>query len=163
VEPDKLEWMKPIDSHEGQYSDLNKDSLLPSELRFEFKGNLISPRASTDPKYLNKGLHHHGDSPAAAGYTIGELAHLARSTNQSQRCIAIQTLGRILYKIGKQHYGPEISTELQKLTDYVRVVDTLYEALNCHIVSVEAYATEALWLQKQANPQTDKVKFQAAK
>ena len=40
-----------------------------------------------------------------AGYTLGELAHLARSTLAGQRCLSIQTLGRILHKLGLHKYS----------------------------------------------------------
>jgi hypothetical protein len=51
------------------------------------------------------GLHHHGDDPHAAGYTIPELAILARSTFPAQRCIAWQVIGRILFRLGRAEFG----------------------------------------------------------
>jgi hypothetical protein len=45
---------------------------------------------------LGVGLHHHGQSPDKAGYTIRELARLSRSTVPSQRTIALQSLGAVL-------------------------------------------------------------------
>ncbi|KAK1067871.1 hypothetical protein LTR33_011270, partial [Friedmanniomyces endolithicus] len=73
-------------------------------LRFSFTGELLAPRtASLIP--VTAGLHHHGDSPEAAGYTVAELAHLSRSTYAAQRCVAFQTLGRFLYRLGKGEFG----------------------------------------------------------
>lgn len=51
------------------------------------------------------GLHHHGEDPHAAGYTIPELAILARSTFPAQRCIAWQVIGRILFRLGRAEFG----------------------------------------------------------
>lgn len=51
------------------------------------------------------GLHHHGEDPHAAGYTIPELAILARSTFPAQRCIAWQVVGRILFRLGRAEFG----------------------------------------------------------
>lgn len=154
-EPDKLEWMQDVkkDNTKGEDTEYSeeRDSLLPKELRFDFKGQLLSPRQSNQiPTHL--GLHHHGQQPDAAGYTILELAHLARSTIHSQRAIAIQTLGRILYRLGKGSYGPEIGAGLWGLIDQARVIDTLTEASDekrTPSMTVRAYAIEALWLWKQ--------------
>ncbi|ANB11409.1 Rba50p [Sugiyamaella lignohabitans] len=151
VEQDKLAWMRPVSEEEDmkEYSEY-QDSLAPSELRFDFVGKLITPRQSRQIS-TDLGLHHHGDAPLAAGYTIAELAHLSRSTNYSQRCIAIRTLGRILYRLGKLQYGKEISSGLYGLVEHARVNETLIEAADenrTRSVAVRAYATEALWLWK---------------
>ncbi len=97
ADPSKLAWMAPIPS-EGSLADRDspyhpgQDSLAVSQLRFNFMGRLLPPRiARAIP--VSKGLHHHGEAPEAAGYTIIELARLARSVVPSQRCLAFQTLG----------------------------------------------------------------------
>ena len=104
-DPSKLEWMQPT-SNTTNTSSYNPSAaaLHPKDLRFAFDGNLIPPRAAAEIP-VNQGLHHHGDAPDAAGYTIPELAHLARSSFPAQRCIAFQTLGRILYRLGKGEFG----------------------------------------------------------
>lgn len=155
AEPEKMAWMQEVTDSSATADGTSppyQDGLLPSELRFDFKGNLLSPRVSDQiPSHL--GLHHHGDAPAAAGYTVLELAHLARSSAHSQRCMAIQTLGRVLYRLGKgTSYGPEISAGLWGLVDQVRVIESLQEASDqkhTKSMSVQAYAVEALWLWKQ--------------
>jgi hypothetical protein len=150
VEPDKMAWMNPVSEEEEKEYHPSLESLTPSQLRFDFKANLISPSESLNIP-SNVGLHHHGDAPAAAGYTIFELAHLARSTNQSQRCIAIQTIGRIGYKVGKLQYGEEISEAVKELLIKGRLLQTLYESNGDNVsVGVRAYSTEALWLFHQA-------------
>lgn len=146
-EPEKMAWMKPIDQDE-EY-DPEQSSLAPSELRFDFKGNLISPRQARSEAYVGAGLHHHGDAPSAAGYTVAELGHLARSQVPAQRNIAIQTLGRILYRLGKGLYGQEIGSGLWGVVDYCHILDTLHEASESRHMGVQAYAVEALWLWQQ--------------
>lgn len=44
-------------------------------------------------------LHHHGEEPEAAGYTLEELFHLSRSTVLQQRVIALQTLSNIIRQV----------------------------------------------------------------
>lgn len=147
-EPEKMAWMTPVEEKDDQY-DPEKDALAPSELRFDFKGNLISPRQARAEDYIGKGLHHHGDAPLSAGYTVAELGHLARSQIPAQRNIAIQTLGRILYRLGKNNYGKEIGAGVWGVIDYSHILDTLYEASESRHLGVQSYATEALWLWRQ--------------
>lgn len=128
MDPSKLAWMAPIpstspgtdadaDAADGNgQGDANTDgdmdnaysptlpSLPPSSLRFAFTGALLPPRTALAIP-VSEGLHHHGAAPAAAGYTIPELARLARSAFPAQRCVAYQTLGRILYRLGRGEFG----------------------------------------------------------
>ncbi|OMH85630.1 RNA polymerase II-associated protein rba50 [Zancudomyces culisetae] len=67
-----------------------------SHLRFDFAGSIVDV---LDEIPTSHGLHHHGEDPDDAGYTIPELLHLARSTVPSQRAIAIKTLGNIIHKL----------------------------------------------------------------
>ncbi|KAI4189055.1 MAG: hypothetical protein L6R41_001722 [Letrouitia leprolyta] len=125
--PNALSWMQPPDPAENEAYSPSRDNLPPSAVRFDFKGRLLPPRlASQIP--TTKGLHHHGTAPEAAGYTIPELAHLSRSSFPSQRCIAYQTLGRILYRLGMGVFGPEdheLCQGLWKCIEQGRVLDTL--------------------------------------
>ncbi|KAA8910897.1 RPAP1-like protein [Sphaerosporella brunnea] len=149
ADPSKLAWMTPVSEREDMscYHPSQSD-LLPSALRFDFKGELLPPRKAREISTA-LGLHHHADAPAAAGYTVPELARLARSTFPSQRCMAMQTLGRIMYKLGTGYYGvPEIEMGLWRCIEEGRVLEGLQEAANAkggHL-SVKAYATDALWL-----------------
>ena len=162
-DPSKLDWMKP--STEAENASYNPSQPVhPSALRFSFKGDLISPEAAMSLP-TNIGLHHHGDAPNAAGYTISELGVLARSIFPAQRCIAIQTLGRILYRLGKGEFGDESnigqngSTGEQAITcrglweevEKDRITDTLTEWANKtsgHRTSI-ALAQEAVWNWQQ--------------
>lgn len=159
---DKLKWMAPL-PQENVKSDV--DSII--ECRFDFKGNLVPPNRPIES--TQSGLHHHSESQHLAGYTIIELAHLARSQLPSQRAIAIRTLGRILYKLGKQHYNEQLvvevndSTEAEEATKHIytlfwdlvkdaQVIELLElgadEKLTKNL-SIRSYSIEALWLWKQ--------------
>lgn len=164
ADPEKLSWMAPIptaDSPADRDSPYypGQESLPISALRFDFRGALLPPRLSrTIP--VSKGLHHHGKAPEAAGYTIEELAILARSAVPAQRCIAFQTLGRILYRLGKGEWGTGKEDTLARgIWSSVlegRVLDSLTEAAtneSGHRGS-QAYAMEALWLLERGGWKT---------
>jgi hypothetical protein len=110
-DPSTLSWMSPIDpSDKTSPYHPSQTALNASELRFDFNGALLPPSvARSIPS--DRGLHHHRDAPEAAGYTIPELAVMARSKVPAQRCTAYQTLGRILYRLGKGEFGVEAATQ----------------------------------------------------
>jgi hypothetical protein len=155
ADPSKLAWMAPVPTADSAG---DKDSpyyphpeIAVSALRFDFKGKFLSPRVSRSIP-TTKGLHNHGQAPEAAGYTIGELARLARSAVPAQRCIAFQTLGRILYRLGLGEWGKTehdpIAMGIWAAVKEGRVMESLTEAAATdggHRGS-QAYATEALWL-----------------
>jgi hypothetical protein len=155
ADPSKLAWMAPIPTED---SPADKDSSyyphpeIPlAALRFDFQGRFLSPRVSRSIP-SSKGLHHHGEAPEAAGYTVAELAHLARSAVPAQRCMAYQTLGRILYRLGHGEWGKSaddpIAMGIWASVKKGRVLESLTEAASGeggHRGS-RAYATEALWL-----------------
>lgn len=147
VDPTKMAWMQPVKEEEdAQTYHPSLESVSGAALRFDFKGRLLPPRTALQmPTHL--GLHHHAHAPGAAGYTIPELAHLARSTFPPQRCMAMQTLGRILYRLGVGEFGEELSPALWTLVDEGRVIEGLQEAASKESghIGVKTYATEALW------------------
>lgn len=155
ADPSKLAWMTaPTASENSAYSPSNTD--LPiNALRFAFDGRIVPPSEAANIP-VNKGLHHHGDAPGSAGYTISELAHLARSSFPGQRCVAFQTLGRILYRLGIGEFrrgaeGDSIERGLWACVREGRVLDTLREEAERprgHL-SAKAYAVDALWLWRQ--------------
>jgi hypothetical protein len=105
--PSTVAWMTPIDpSDKSSPYHPSQTALNASELRFDFKGTLLAPSIAREIP-SNRGLHHHADAPEAAGYTIPELAVTARSAVPAQRCMAYQTLGRILYRLGQGEFGVE--------------------------------------------------------
>ncbi|KAI9147838.1 RNA polymerase II-associated protein RBA50 [Paramyrothecium foliicola] len=154
-DPSKLAWMAPVPT---ENSPADKESpyyphpeISISALRFDFRGRFLTPRVSRSIP-TSKGLHHHGVAPESAGYTIAELAHLARSAVPAQRCIAYQTLGRILYRLGRGEWGTSVDDPIAmgiwSSMKEGRVLDSLTEAAmneGGHRGS-RAYATEAMWL-----------------
>ena len=106
-DPSSVSWMQPVDSSDTRspYHPTNQ-ALSPTELRFNFRGELLAPSKAREIP-VTEGLHHHAEAPEAAGYTIPELVILARSAVPTQRCVAYQTLGRILYRLGKGEFGVE--------------------------------------------------------
>ncbi|KAF2481969.1 RPAP1-like protein [Neohortaea acidophila] len=151
-DPDKLEWMQASNPSASTYNPA-ATAFKPKDLRFSFRGDLIPPKTAAEIP-VTAGLHHHGDAPDAAGYTIAELAHLAQSSYPAQRCIAFQTLGRILYRLGRGHFG-ELARGLWREMEQARVVDILVResegngADRGRHVSAQSYATEAVWLWRK--------------
>jgi hypothetical protein len=167
ADPSKLAWMAPVPTHgspadqESPYYPAQK-ALAASALRFDFRGGLLPPRIARAVP-VTKGLHHHGEAPEAAGYTVPELARLARSVFPAQRCVAFQTLGRLLYRLGRGEWGDEgsdIATGLWRCIDEGKAIETLEEAAvteGGHQGS-KAYAVEALWLWQKGGGQRWKSK-----
>ena len=146
-----------------------------SDIRFSFRGEIIPPSKATELP-VTLGLHHHGDAPDAAGYTIAELAHLSRSSYPAQRCIAFQTLGRVLYRLSKGEFGDpgepeqllnegvvegpedtfgELARGLWREVERLQVIQALVDESEGKgvdggkHVSAKAYATEAVWLWRK--------------
>ncbi|KAG9676146.1 hypothetical protein KCU99_g4206, partial [Aureobasidium melanogenum] len=167
ADPEKLEWM--TSSPSNAYS-ASQASLDPKDIRFAFTGALIPPSLAAEIP-VTMGLHHHGDAPDAAGYTIPELAMLARSSVPAQRCVAFQTLGRILYRLGKGEFGnpgeegqgtvgaKDTLGELARGLWFEVKKESVLEiclaesegrgAAGGRHMGARAYATEAVWLWQQ--------------
>ncbi|KAK1767303.1 RPAP1-like protein [Phialemonium atrogriseum] len=164
ADPSKLAWMAPIpttDSPADRDSPYHpsQSSLPVSALRFDFRGSLLPPRLSRSIP-ASMGLHHHGEAPEAAGYTVPELARLARSAVPAQRCVAFQTLGRILFRLGDGEWGAgeggrvgdedDLAFAIWRLFRQGRVLETLEEAAAVEEGAghrgARVYAIEALWL-----------------
>lgn len=157
ADPSKLAWMAPLPTphstadRESPYYP-GQDSLSIAALRFDFQGRILAPERSRAIP-VSKGLHHHGEAPEAAGYTVAELARLARSAVPAQRCVAFQTLGRLLFRLGEGEWGDggaEVSKGIWRCCQENRVMDSLLEAAEVPEGSghrgSRAYATEAVWL-----------------
>ncbi|KIV99873.1 uncharacterized protein PV09_08540 [Verruconis gallopava] len=159
-DPSKLAWMAPATDEENASYDPSRTNLDPKDVRFDFKGRIIPPSRSAQIP-TDAGLHHHGDAPSAAGYTISELGLLARSAFPAQRSLAIQTIGRILYRLGRGEFGNEndidvdgpdgeramLAKGLWEAVEESRVIDTITaEAAKDrgHQTSI-ALAQEAVW------------------
>ncbi|KAK9240792.1 RPAP1-like protein [Lipomyces kononenkoae] len=153
ADPSRLAWMKPVTVEEDGSSPYNpqQESVSPADIRFDFHGDIIPPSKSASlPATL--GLHHHSDSPGFAGYTIPELSHLCRSAVAAQRAIAVQVIGRILYKLGINYYGEYVGDALWDIVEHTRVIESIYEAADdkkTHHLGLRTCAVEALWLWKK--------------
>ncbi|KAL4866640.1 hypothetical protein BDV12DRAFT_172593 [Aspergillus spectabilis] len=122
-DPSTLSWLQAPSSEPDEpgappssayHPGSSADAVHPASLRFSLIGTVLSPSTSLSlPTTL--GLHHHGNDPHAAGYTIPELAILSRSSFPAQRCIAWQVLGRILFRLGKGQFGERGSTLVEGL------------------------------------------------
>ncbi|KAI1325459.1 RPAP1-like protein [Xylariaceae sp. FL0255] len=154
ADPSKLAWMAPVPT-ENSPADLDspyhprQETFPISSLRFDFRGALLPPRiARVIP--TTKGLHHHGEAPESAGYTIRELGRLCRSSVPGQRCVAYQTLGRILYRLGKGEFGSEMGVGIWRQMDDAGVMRSLYDESGLEEGrghrSARVFATEAVWL-----------------
>jgi hypothetical protein len=97
LEKEKEKWMEPIIIASASKASSS------SSLRFDFEGLLCGQ----GEKDFYSGLYHHGDDPLAAGYTIGELVHLSKSTVPSQRTMALLTLSRIVENLYSNTLGEE--------------------------------------------------------
>lgn len=153
--PSSLTWLQDPTEEENQESLYNpsKESFLASALRFGFNGRLIPPQESLEID-VKKGLHHHGDDPSSAGYTIPELAMLSRSTLPNQRCMAYQILGRILFRLGRGDFGPrgsELQEALWSVIEKERPIEVVMGEANRQSghASAKAHAVEALWLWRK--------------
>ncbi|KAL3049240.1 hypothetical protein OYC64_008664 [Pagothenia borchgrevinki] len=108
AEPEKLEWMKDLPAPR------RKGTKKAMQARFDFAGTVIPPTQDL-PTHL--GLHHHGEEPDRAGYSLQELFLLSRSQLIQQRTLAISTLANILSKARAGEYlsvlkGSMVSTLL---------------------------------------------------
>jgi RNA polymerase II-associated protein 1 len=169
-DPDKLEWMQTSKSSTSGY-DPSVADVKPKDLRFNFKGELVPPRTASEIP-VTAGLHHHGEAPEAAGYTITELVHLGHSSFAPQRCVAFQTLGRLLYRLGKGEFGDsgesgietvgaeetfgELARGLWREVEREKAIEMLVmESEGKGVdggkhVSAKTYATEAVWLWQKS-------------
>lgn len=159
--PSSLDWLQPSTTTSSNddpscYSP-SLASYPASTLRFSFTGKFLPPNTSLSIP-VHHGLHHHGDAPDSAGYTIPELTLLARSTMPNQRCISYQTIGRILYRLGTGEFGEpgsDLNEALWSVIEEERVLELIMAEANGKYaggrghVSAKAYATEALWLWRK--------------
>ena len=154
-DPESLAWLQAPTEDEQQDSSYNPDrtAFPASDLRFSFRGALIAPNDSLAIP-VSDGLHHHGDAPSSAGYTILELAILARSVLPNQRSAAYQITGRILYRLGRGDFGPrgtEMCEGLWHVIERERIVEVMMAEANRDTghVSAKAHAVDALWLWRK--------------
>ncbi|KAI0179841.1 hypothetical protein GGR52DRAFT_578367 [Hypoxylon sp. FL1284] len=169
ADPSRLAWMAPLPS-DGSAADRESpyhpshSSVPLSHLRFDFRGALVPPRIARAVP-ASRGLHHHGEAPEAAGYTVRELARLCRSAVPGQRCLAYQTLGRVLYRLGRGDFGggagpgiggvrdDELAFGVWREVEEGAVLRSLYDEAAAEEGrghrSARAFAVEAVWLYEK--------------
>ncbi|CAB4063187.1 RPAP1 [Lepeophtheirus salmonis] len=76
LEQEKRKWMENITTKEEE------NDILGLPARFDFKGEIMEGEKNDD---FDTGLHHHGEEPHRAGYTLDELLTLSRSTFPQQK------------------------------------------------------------------------------
>ncbi|KAJ3176103.1 RNA polymerase II associated protein 1 [Geranomyces variabilis] len=105
LEYEKLEWTTDLPPDDGEVS----PSTDASELRFGFSGEVIE---KTENIAHHRALHHHGDEPTKAGYSVDEILSLSRSTVPSQRAIALRVLSAIIQNVYNGAYSRSVSRPL---------------------------------------------------
>lgn len=150
----KHEWMQPVSSQDGEKTRSKRkspkvarptqQSVEPTLERFDFDGNVVT--ASNLPAH--SGLYHHGDEPDAAGYTMVELLHLARSSVASQRSVALTVIAKVLVN-RQQHVNsargngsnvaPRVLPRELPVTLRITLDDQNYTALSAGVSALHAF------------------------
>ncbi|KAL7748874.1 hypothetical protein RI367_005787 [Sorochytrium milnesiophthora] len=110
IEYDKLAWTGLTDDTEPVPSAAPQGAApeeTPSQ-RFDFNGNIV--RGAFVPIHL--GLHHHGDEPDQAGYTLAEILHLMRSKWPGQRSLSLKMLSAIVRHLYQGVYSAAEATDI---------------------------------------------------
>lgn len=153
----KHEWMQSVPVAASAVSKTKSDAtakkrkakLQATTERFDFDGECISVLDGQEQQQqpAHSGLFHHGDEPDAAGYTMAELLHLARSTVASQRAMALTMITKILRKraqcvdmqsdLGKVF--PRVLPNDLPITMRIGLDDQNYTALSAAIGALHAF------------------------
>uniref|UniRef100_A0A0P5SL96 RNA polymerase II-associated protein n=1 Tax=Daphnia magna TaxID=35525 RepID=A0A0P5SL96_9CRUS len=86
MEKEKVRWMASL----PPLKEIPGESF---QARFDFQGRLLEANVDLP---VTIALHHHGEEPERAGYSINELMLLSRSSKMQQRVLALNTLANIL-------------------------------------------------------------------
>ncbi|XP_061897618.1 RNA polymerase II-associated protein 1 [Entelurus aequoreus] len=135
VEPDKLEWMGNLPAPRKTRT---KQAM---QARFDFNGTLIPP---TEDLPTHLGLHHHGEEPERAGYSLQELFLLSRSQLIQQRTLALSTLGNILSKARAGEYHSTLKGSILSTLLDAGLIFLLRFALDDGVEGVMAATVHAL-------------------
>uniref|UniRef100_A0A3Q3AD92 RNA polymerase II associated protein 1 n=1 Tax=Kryptolebias marmoratus TaxID=37003 RepID=A0A3Q3AD92_KRYMA len=135
LEHEKLEWMRDLPSPR------KKGTKKAMQARFDFAGSLIPPTENL-PTHL--GLHHHGEEPERAGYSLQELFLLSRSQLIQQRSLALGTLANILSKARAGDYGSVLRGSVSSTLLDAGLLFLLRFALDDGVEGVMSAAVHAL-------------------
>ncbi|CAK6956948.1 RNA polymerase II-associated protein 1 [Scomber scombrus] len=134
-EPEKLEWMRDLPAPRRK---ITKQAM---QARFDFNGTLIPP---TEDLPTHLGLHHHGEEPERAGYSLQELFLLSRSQIFQQRTLALNTLANILSKARAGEYMPVLKGSVMSTLLDAGLLFLLRFALDESVEGVMSVAVHAL-------------------
>lgn len=143
VDLEKLKWMtdmpkpKPLKNNEGFVA------------RFNFDGDILPYDA--DVSY-REALHHHGEEPGRAGYTLDELFILIRSKVLQQRHIGLRTLANILRNAKEGLYDTAVNPPIIQLMVEAGVVLLLRFALDESSHHVYGEAVRGLYYLLSSEP-----------
>jgi len=110
--------------------------------RFDLDGHVLEATDAELP--VHSGLFHHGDDPDAAGYTLPELLHLARSSVASQRAMALSVVAKILHQRQLQEQAslpvaPRVLPRDMAITLRIVLDDQNYSALSAGVSALHAF------------------------
>ncbi|KAL4146831.1 hypothetical protein PRNP1_010587 [Phytophthora ramorum] len=110
--------------------------------RFDLDGHVLEATDAELP--VHSGLFHHGDDPNAAGYTVPELLHLARSSVASQRAMALTVLAKVLKQRQLQEkaslpVAPRVLPRDMAITLRIVLDDQNYTALSAGVSALHAF------------------------
>lgn len=89
---------------------------------------------------LHKGLHHHGDEPGVAGYSLAELVMLCRSTVPAQRTVAFGTVARVLERAQQRLYVEKRPEDPDSLIRRVILAGKYVISFGCDVGGVVSQA-----------------------
>jgi RNA polymerase II-associated protein 1 len=119
-----LAWLMPTKETTTTFPSAGSNS---EDIRYDLQGRPIPAHLTKQlPVYL--GLHHHGESPGDAGYTLDELLLLSHSTLPAQRAAMLQVLARIVSRLRK---GSVDEREKNIVSDTLK---------KCFIVAIEGFS-----------------------
>lgn len=100
VEHDKLAWTDPEAPQQPRplSTDFSR-SLRVQAMRFDLSGQPVTADLEARVDTYSAGLHHHGEEPHRAGYTLDELQTLLCSRNDGQNAMALNVTAQLLCRI----------------------------------------------------------------
>ncbi|KAK1930449.1 RNA polymerase II-associated protein 1 [Phytophthora citrophthora] len=142
----KLDWTQSTEKKDGKPAQHKKIARPVAEdatlERFDLDGKLLEATGAELP--VHSGLFHHGDDPDAAGYTLPELLHLARSSVASQRAMALNVVAKILHNRQLQEraglaVAPRVLPRDMAMTLRIVLDDQNYTALSGGVSALHAF------------------------
>ncbi|XP_040854016.1 RNA polymerase II-associated protein 1-like [Ochotona curzoniae] len=135
VELEKLHWTQDLPPLRQQRTQQRMQA------RFSLQGELLAADADL-PTHL--GLHHHGEEPERAGYSLQELFHLTRSQVSQQRSLALQVLSQILSRAQAGEFADQLVGSVLRLLLDAGFLFLLRFSLDDRVDGVIAAAVRAL-------------------